>query len=101
MPASNTTWKRKSCVSSRKSNALQTSVIASVPVSAGLIHLGRREYRAAESQYPRGVVLELIGLADRAAHWRAEAQRRLGMSHDYIEGVSAFFAKRAPVFKDR
>jgi 2-(1,2-epoxy-1,2-dihydrophenyl)acetyl-CoA isomerase len=30
-----------------------------------------------------------------------EVQRRLGMSHDYIEGVTAFFAKRAPRFTDR
>lgn len=30
-----------------------------------------------------------------------EVQRRLGKSHDYIEGVGAFFAKRAPRFTDR
>jgi 2-(1,2-epoxy-1,2-dihydrophenyl)acetyl-CoA isomerase len=30
-----------------------------------------------------------------------EVQKRLGMSHDYIEGVSAFFAKRPPQFTDR
>jgi 2-(1,2-epoxy-1,2-dihydrophenyl)acetyl-CoA isomerase len=30
-----------------------------------------------------------------------EVQRRLGMSHDYIEGVGAFFAKRTPRFTDR
>jgi 2-(1,2-epoxy-1,2-dihydrophenyl)acetyl-CoA isomerase len=30
-----------------------------------------------------------------------EVQRRLGMSHDYLEGVGAFFAKRAPRFTDR
>ena len=36
-----------------------------------------------------------------ALSMEGEAQRRLGMSHDYIEGVSAFFTKRAPVFKDR
>ena len=31
----------------------------------------------------------------------AEVQRRLGLSHDYQEGVTAFFAKRPPVFRDR
>ena len=31
----------------------------------------------------------------------ADVQRELGRSHDFAEGVSAFFAKRPPVFKDR
>ena len=31
----------------------------------------------------------------------ADAQRVLGSSHDFGEGVAAFFAKRKPVFKDR
>ena len=36
-----------------------------------------------------------------ALSMEADVQRRLGMSHDYLEGVSAFFAKRAPRFTDR
>ena len=36
-----------------------------------------------------------------ALSMEGEVQRRLGMSHDYTEGVSAFFAKRMPTFKDR
>ena len=36
-----------------------------------------------------------------ALSMEGEVQRRLGMSHDYLEGVSAFFAKRAPTFTDR
>ena len=36
-----------------------------------------------------------------ALSMEAEAQGRMGLSHDYLEGVSAFFAKRPPVFTDR
>ena len=36
-----------------------------------------------------------------ALSMEAEVQGRLGLSHDYLEGVIAFFAKRAPVFTDR
>ena len=36
-----------------------------------------------------------------ALSMEGEVQRRLGMSHDYLEGVAAFFAKRAPSFTDR
>jgi 2-(1,2-epoxy-1,2-dihydrophenyl)acetyl-CoA isomerase len=36
-----------------------------------------------------------------ALSMEAEVQGRLGLSHDYLEGVTAFFAKRAPVFTDR
>ena len=36
-----------------------------------------------------------------ALSMEADVQRRLGASGDYLEGVSAFFAKRSPSFKDR
>jgi len=47
-----------------------------------------------------------IAAADRmslaeALSMEGEVQRRLGMSHDYVEGVAAFFARRAPTFTDR
>ena len=43
---------------------------------------------------------EPMELADALAH-EASTQRELGRAADFAEGVSAFFAKRAPVFKDR
>jgi 2-(1,2-epoxy-1,2-dihydrophenyl)acetyl-CoA isomerase len=36
-----------------------------------------------------------------ALSMEAEVQGRMGLSRDYLEGVSAFFAKRAPTFTDR
>ena len=49
---------------------------------------------------------ERIGLiwkcvADAALAAEAVVQARLGRAHDYLEGVAAFGAKRAPVFTDR
>ena len=41
-----------------------------------------------------------LGFAE-ALGLEAEFQRRLGASHDYLEGVAAFMAKRPPQFKDR
>jgi 2-(1,2-epoxy-1,2-dihydrophenyl)acetyl-CoA isomerase len=41
-----------------------------------------------------------MGFAD-AITLEADTQRELGRGHDFAEGVAAFFAKRAPVFKDR
>ena len=36
-----------------------------------------------------------------ALSWEAQAQGELGRAHDFAEGVAAFFARRAPHFKDR
>ena len=41
-----------------------------------------------------------MDLADALGH-EASTQRELGRAADFAEGVAAFFAKRAPVFKDR
>jgi 2-(1,2-epoxy-1,2-dihydrophenyl)acetyl-CoA isomerase len=38
---------------------------------------------------------------DDAITLEADTQRELGRAHDFAEGVAAFLAKRAPVFKDR
>ena len=38
---------------------------------------------------------------ERALDHEGSWQRQLGASHDYLEGVAAFFAKRAPGFRDR
>jgi 2-(1,2-epoxy-1,2-dihydrophenyl)acetyl-CoA isomerase len=41
-----------------------------------------------------------LGFAE-ALSLEGEFQRRLGASHDYLEGVASFMAKRVPQFKDR
>jgi 2-(1,2-epoxy-1,2-dihydrophenyl)acetyl-CoA isomerase len=41
-----------------------------------------------------------LGLAD-ALSLEGEWQSRLSASHDYLEGVAAFLAKRPAVFSDR
>jgi len=41
-----------------------------------------------------------LGMADALSN-EAGLQRTLGASHDYLEGVAAFTAKRSPVFTDR
>ncbi len=50
----------------------------------------------------RGAIDAAQGLDFGAALSReADLQRDLGASHDYLEGVAAFMAKRPPVFSDR
>jgi 2-(1,2-epoxy-1,2-dihydrophenyl)acetyl-CoA isomerase len=41
--------------------------------------------------------LEFAAALSHEATWQTE----LGGAHDYLEGVAAFMAKRAPVFSDR
>ena len=41
-----------------------------------------------------------LSFADALSH-EGRWQRELGASHDFLEGVAAFLAKRAPVFSDR
>ena len=41
-----------------------------------------------------------LGFEEALQH-EADMQRELGASHDYLEGVAAFMAKRAPLFEDR
>jgi 2-(1,2-epoxy-1,2-dihydrophenyl)acetyl-CoA isomerase len=50
----------------------------------------------------RGAIDAAQGLEFGAAlSHEADLQRTLGASHDYLEGVAAFMAKRPPVFSDR
>ena len=41
-----------------------------------------------------------LGYADALSH-EGQSQSRLSASHDYLEGVAAFMAKRPAVFTDR
>jgi 2-(1,2-epoxy-1,2-dihydrophenyl)acetyl-CoA isomerase len=62
--------------------------LAAMPVRA--LAETRRAFAAADRQ-----------TLSAALSMEAEVQRRLGTSADYMEGVGAFFAKRAPNFQDR
>jgi 2-(1,2-epoxy-1,2-dihydrophenyl)acetyl-CoA isomerase len=62
--------------------------LAAMPVRA-LVET-RRAFAAADHQ-----------TLSAALSMEADIQRQLGASGDYLEGVGAFFAKRAPTFKDR
>jgi 2-(1,2-epoxy-1,2-dihydrophenyl)acetyl-CoA isomerase len=70
-----------------EAHALATR-LAAMPVRA--LAETRRAFRAADG-------MDLSA----ALSMEADVQRRLGASHDYLEGVGAFFEKRAPKFTDR
>ena len=66
-----------------------------------------RGFCAGQDRTDPAMVGDVGGGADAGAvidrHYRplTSTQRELGRVGDFAEGVAAFFAKRAPVFKDR
>jgi len=74
--------------------ALTTEVLAVAQRLAALPVRALVETRRAFAAADRMTLSEALTM-------EAEVQRRLGMSHDYLEGAGAFLAKRRPTFSDR
>ncbi len=74
--------------------ALGTEVLTLAQRLAAMPVRALAETRRAFSQADHQTLSEALSM-------EADVQRRMGASADYLEGVSAFFNKRSPSFKDR
>ena len=73
--------------------AAEVAALAAAPGGDADARPGRRRAQAIDAS-------QQLDFAAALSH-EAALQRELGGAHDYLEGVAAFMAKRAPVFADR